>query len=77
MKYAFSTLFILMTVIGLGQNPLVDSLRHALDTATAVTDKIDFSIDLASNLFGNEPDSAKMLGRFAKGLISEVADPKT
>lgn len=77
MKYAISTLLTLMTVIGLGQNPLVDSLRHALDTATAVTDKIDFSIDLASNIFGSEPDSAKMLGRFAKGLISEVANPET
>ncbi|NET37225.1 MAG: tetratricopeptide repeat protein [Cyanothece sp. SIO1E1] len=77
MKYVFSTLLVLMTVIALGQNPVVDSLRHALDTATAVTDKIDFSIDLASNIFGSEPDSAKMLGRFAKGLISEVADPKT
>ena len=77
MRYAISTLFILMTVIALGQNPVVDSLRHALDTATAVTDKIDFSVDLASNLFGSEPDSAKMLGWFAKGLISEVAEPKT
>jgi|GEM_PF-1744108 len=77
MKYAISTLFILMTVTALGQNPIVDSLRHALDTATAVTDKIDFSIDLASNIFGSEPDSAKMLGRFAKGLISEVANPET
>ncbi len=66
-----------MTVIALGQNPIVDSLRHALDTATAVTDKIDLSIDLASNLFGSEPDSAKMLGQFAKGLIPEVKDPTT
>lgn len=77
MKYAIPFLFIFIAGTTLGQNAVIDSLRHALDTATAVTNKIDFSIDLASNLFGSEPDSAKMLGQFAKRLIPQVKDPKT
>lgn len=77
MKYAIPFLFILVASTASGQNAIVDSLRQALDTATAVTDKIDLSIDLASNLFGSKPDSAKMLGHFAKRLIPEVKDPKT
>ena len=77
MKHIFPVLFIFITGPIIGQNPIIDSLRHALDTATAVTDRIDLSIDLASNLFGSEPDSAKILGQFAKGLIPKVTDPKT
>lgn len=77
MKYSLLILSLLFACYLQAQNPVIDSLRTALADATELTEQIDISVDLASNLFGIEPDSAKMLGQFAKGLIPEVQDAKT
>lgn len=77
MKYSIPFLFMFLACPMQGQNPVIDSLKTALSEATEVTDRIDLSIDLASNLFGSAPDTARMLGRSAKQLIQEVQKPET